>query len=90
MNEPKDSEPQTAAAMLEGGLTSSKSYMEWETKPSTVDPNYLTISNLPHPVTCVAISPDNMYFACGGLDCLVRLYSLETGKVSVMYTCYNV
>ncbi|KAK3095524.1 hypothetical protein FSP39_015646 [Pinctada imbricata] len=80
MNEPKGSEPQGAAASLEGGLTSSRAYMEWQNKPTEVDPNYLTISNLPFPVTCVAISPDNTYFACGGLDCLVRLYSLETGK----------
>ena len=33
------------------------------------------------PATCVAVSPENTYFATGGLDCLVRLYDMATGKV---------
>jgi len=31
-------------------------------------------------MTCVAISPDKQHFACGGLDCLVHLYDINTGK----------
>ena len=38
------------------------------------------------PVTCIAISPSNQYFACGSEDCSVRLYELNTGKVSYFIT----
>jgi WD40 repeat protein len=31
-------------------------------------------------VTCVAVSPDNAYFATGDKDCLVRLFDLGSGK----------
>ncbi|XP_053406458.1 telomerase protein component 1-like [Mercenaria mercenaria] len=59
---------------------SQKSLIEWNSKPVNIDPCYLTISNLPEPMTCVSISHDNRQFACGGLDCLVHLYDLSTGK----------
>ena len=58
-----------------------KSYVEWTSKPTTVDPCYMTLSNLPEPMTSVSVSSDNHYFTTGGLDCLVHLYELSTGKV---------
>ncbi|XP_050397784.2 telomerase protein component 1 [Patella vulgata] len=60
-------------------------YMIWQNRPDNVDACYQTISNLKHAVTCVAISPDSLYFATGGKDCIVRLYDLQTGKEVKMF-----
>ncbi|KAK7488729.1 hypothetical protein BaRGS_00020026 [Batillaria attramentaria] len=54
--------------------------MDWDNKPTSPDPCYLHLANLQQPATCVAVSPDGTYFASGGLDCLVRLYDMATGK----------
>ena len=59
-----------------------KSYVDWKSKPTNVDPCYMTLSNLPEPMTCVCVSSDSQYFGTGGLDCLVHLYELSTGKVN--------
>ena len=32
-------------------------------------------------VSCVTVSSNNRYVACGAKDCVVYLYELETGKV---------
>ena len=58
-----------------------KSYVEWTSKPTSVDPCYMTLSNLPESMTSVCVSSDNQYFGTGGLDCLVHLYEMSTGKV---------
>lgn len=75
-NEP-DSSPVYSAVQNEH-LTSG--YMSWNNKSNDADPCYQTLSNLPQPVSCVAISMDSRYFACGGMDCLVKLYDFNTGK----------
>ncbi|KAJ8317249.1 hypothetical protein KUTeg_005153 [Tegillarca granosa] len=77
LNEPSDSQVYREVISTE---QYKQEYMEWNNKPSTSDPCYLTISSLSQPVTCVAISPDSKYFACGAMDCLIRLYDLQTGQ----------
>lgn len=82
-NEMSTSTPATdmAAMMKQRDIPEDmKSYVEWKSKSTTVDPCYMTLSNLPEPMTSVCISSDNQYFATGGLDCLVHLYELGTGK----------
>ncbi|XP_033757244.1 LOW QUALITY PROTEIN: telomerase protein component 1-like [Pecten maximus] len=79
INEPSDSLPAQQAVSLPRDVN-EKQYIEWNNKPGTKDPCYLTMDNLPQPVMCVAISQDCQYFVCGGLDGVVRLYNMETGK----------
>ncbi|KAK3603040.1 hypothetical protein CHS0354_037788 [Potamilus streckersoni] len=82
-NEPASSAPALDMRTILGSPTlqpDQTCYMEWVSKPVQADPCFLTISNLHEPMTCVDIMPDNMYFACGGLDCMVYLYELNTGK----------
>ncbi|XP_021378535.1 telomerase protein component 1-like [Mizuhopecten yessoensis] len=79
INEPSDSLPAQQAVDLSRDVK-DKQYIEWNNKPATKDPCYLTMDNLPHPVMCVAISQDCQDFVCGGLDGIVRLYNMGTGK----------
>ena len=85
-NELSSSAPATdmATMMQERDIPEDmKSYVEWTSKPTNVDPCYMTLSNLPEPMTSVCVSSDSQYFATGGLDCLVHLYEMTTGKVFI-------
>lgn len=89
-NEMSTSSPamNVAALMKERDIPEGmKSYVEWTSKPAYVDPCYMTLSNLPEPMTSVCISSDNKYFGTGGLDCLVHLYEMATGKVNSLSFC---
>ncbi|KAL4232139.1 hypothetical protein ACF0H5_009714 [Mactra antiquata] len=82
-NEKSTSHPaEDVRSILASECTDSrqKCMMEWTSKPINIDPCYLTISNLPQAMTSVSVSTDNKYFVCGGLDCIVHMYDLQTGK----------
>ncbi len=77
--------------LMKAGLVGGDIHMlEWVNKREQCgDPCLMTLSNMAHVVSCICVSKDGHYFACGSDDCAIRLYDMNTGKVSILYTTLN-
>ena len=85
VNEPSGSVvSQDVKIMLSTGVVGEDAHiMEWLNKRDSGAECLMTMPNLPSTVTCLTVSMDGNYLACGSDDCVVRLYNISTAKVKL-------
>jgi hypothetical protein len=81
LNEPDCSLVYQAAQELVASGKHVSEYLAWVNKPQDRDCCKMTLTGFNEAVTCVAVSSDKKYVACGSMDCTVKLYNLTTGRV---------
>ncbi|XP_022100533.1 telomerase protein component 1-like [Acanthaster planci] len=83
-NEPSESAvcQSMKSALDSGGAASRQSLLVWKNKREDQEDCAMTIAGFPQAVTCLAISADGMYVACGNEDCTVKLFERETAKTA--------